>query len=117
MNADGHVDLLAITRDPNAENVFHCNRGYGSYILSELYMDYGGLPGKSFASGAWGVAAGDVNDDGLTDLLFGVVPVFVNTGAALRPPFWLVWRVYSGCCSNRGSCFACVFASRGCRSW
>jgi hypothetical protein len=73
LNADGYVDLLTITRDANTENIFHCNRGYGSYMLSELYMDYDGLPGKGFGSGAWGVAAGDVNDDGLTDLLFGGV--------------------------------------------
>ena len=40
-------------------------------MLSELYMDEDDLPGKAFATGAWGIAAGDVNDDGLTDLLFG----------------------------------------------
>lgn len=71
LNADGYVDLLTITRDAHAANVFHCNRGYGSYMLSELYMAYDGLPGRAFGLGAWGIAAGDVNDDGLTDLLFG----------------------------------------------
>ncbi len=71
LNADGTLDLLTLTREAGVENVFHCNRGYGSYMLSELYMDYDGLPGESFATGAWGVAAGDVNDDGLTDLVFG----------------------------------------------
>ena len=71
LNMDGHVDLLTISRRAEGEAVFHANRGYGSYMLSDLYMDYEGLPGKAFTTGAWSIAAGDVNDDGATDLLFG----------------------------------------------
>jgi len=71
LNMDGHVDLLTISRKADAENVFHANRGYGSYMLPDLYISYDGLPGKAFSTGAWSVAAGDINDDGATDLLFG----------------------------------------------
>ncbi len=71
LNVDGYLDLLTITRAADAENIFHANRGYGSFMLSELYMDYEGLPGEGFGKGAWSVAAGDLNDDGAPDLLLG----------------------------------------------
>lgn len=34
-------------------------------------MDCDGLPKSAFGTGAWGVAAGDVNEDGAVDLLLG----------------------------------------------
>ena len=71
LNMDGYVDLLTISRKADAENPFHANRGYGSYMMSELYMNYEGFPAEAFRTGAWGIATGDINNDGANDLVFG----------------------------------------------
>ena len=73
LNMDGRVDLFTVTRAADASNVYHANRGYGSYMLSELYADYDAFPGKGYPTGAWGAAAGDADGDGATDLLLGGV--------------------------------------------
>lgn len=73
LNVDGTVDLFTISNAPRGEHVFHCNRGYGQFMLSEQYVDYDAFPGEAFAVGAGGVAAGDVNGDGAPDLLLGGV--------------------------------------------
>ena len=71
LNADGYPDLYTISRDAGTKNSVHENRGYGSYMLSELYLDYDAFPGKSHETGAGGAAAGDVDGDGADDLLLG----------------------------------------------
>lgn len=73
LNVDGRVDLFTLSRAADVKNIFHANRGYGSFMLAELYADYDPFPGKAYTVGAWGVAAGDVNDDGAPDLLLGGV--------------------------------------------
>jgi hypothetical protein len=71
LNMNGHADLLTLTRSERTANIFHANRGYGSFMCSELYMDYDGLPEAAFSVGAWGAAAGDATGDGTNDLLLG----------------------------------------------
>jgi hypothetical protein len=72
LNMDGHVDLLTIARETGTRNVFHANRGYGSYMKAIAeYFDYDAFPGTWYTTGAWGAAAGDVSDDGATDLVVG----------------------------------------------
>jgi hypothetical protein len=72
LNMDGHADLLTIARTAGARNSFHTNRGYGSFMLPELYAEgYDPFPGTWYGTGAGGAAAGDVDDDGANDLLLG----------------------------------------------
>lgn len=68
LDMDGYADLYTLSRDPGGKNTYHCNRGYGSFMQSELY-DADFMPAKSFAAGAGGAAAGDVDGDGANDLL------------------------------------------------
>ena len=68
LNADGNVDLYAISRAAGTTNNLYDNRGYGSFMVAERYRaDV--IPGSAHRQGALGAAAGDANGDGANDLL------------------------------------------------
>jgi hypothetical protein len=68
LNADGTVDILAVTASAKTGNVFLMNRGYGSYMRREKErQDL--LPGAMSGVGALGGAAVDVDADGDTDVV------------------------------------------------
>lgn len=71
LNMDGHVDLYTLGRGERTPASFHANRGYGSFMRSELYLDYTAFPGDAHERGAGGAAAGDVTGNGANDLLIG----------------------------------------------
>jgi len=88
LDMDGYADLYTISRDVNQKNQFHTNRGYGSFMDAALYN--AAAFGAAHAKGAWGVAAGDADGDGMNDLLLGHVDgevTLVLSGAAdVRKP-------------------------------
>lgn len=71
-NIDGYVDFYTTSRAENGHNRFIINRGYGSFMhsLPHRYYDYM-FKGPANRLGGWGVAAGDVDDDGAADILLG----------------------------------------------
>lgn len=71
LNMDGNIDLFTINRQPKGRNIFHLNRGYGSYMVEDLYAQAPFLPATVYEAGQWGLAAGDADGDGATDLLVG----------------------------------------------
>ena len=71
LNMDGVVDLFTVTRRAGGRNIFHTNRGYGSYMIDDLYAQDEVMPSSVYEQGQWGVAAGDLDNDGATDLLLG----------------------------------------------
>jgi hypothetical protein len=89
LSANGHVDLFSLTRlESGSSNVFHLNRGYGSYMFPERYETV--FSGGSYTTGAGGGAAGDVTGDGANDLVLGGLDgrlvLSVNNSLALRTP-------------------------------
>lgn len=70
LDMDGYVDLLTFSHAPDGSLSYHTNRGYGSFMHAQLYKpDF--WPGRSYQTGAGGLAAGDVDGDGANDVLIG----------------------------------------------
>jgi hypothetical protein len=89
LNADGRVDSYAISRSPDQPNTLYINRGYGSYFVTTRYKA-GIFPGPAHLHGALGIAIGDVDGDGVNDILLGgangQLTLLVNDALGLRVP-------------------------------
>jgi hypothetical protein len=71
LNCDGTVDLYAASKLRGMSSFHVDNRGYGSFLLPEKYMNGKIFPPSVYNHPAWGLAAGDVNGDGAVDVLVG----------------------------------------------
>jgi len=89
LNADGRVDIYAISRKAGSPNGYYVNRGHGSFIASLRYKPKA-IPGPAHQQGALGVAIGDVNGDGANDILLGgtdgKLTLLFNDTLSLRQP-------------------------------
>jgi len=89
LNADGRVDIYAISRKKGSPNGYYVNRGHGSFIASLRYKSTA-IPGPAHQQGALGVAIGDVNGDGANDILLGgtdgKLSLLINDTLSLREP-------------------------------
>ncbi len=70
-NADGTLDFYIASQQDGAAGFFCTNRGYGSFMLEEKYAPGKVIPAEIYNAPARGLAVGDVNDDGASDLLIG----------------------------------------------
>jgi len=91
LNMDGHVDFYTTSAAPSGPNRYIINRGFGSFMLASVHKHYEHVfKGPALERGGWGVATGDVNDDGYPDLLFGNLHgelyLVLNDTAAQRKP-------------------------------
>lgn len=67
LDMDGYADLYAFPRNDRRSN-YHCYRGYGSFMKSELYRREF-MPGEAYLTGAGGVVAADIDGDKANDLI------------------------------------------------
>ena len=88
LNADGLVDLYVGSRKP-AQNALYLSRGYGSFTTAVSHKpDI--FVGESHERGAWSLAAGDADGNGVNDLLVGCADgsllLIPNDSLRLREP-------------------------------
>jgi hypothetical protein len=87
-NADGTVDVFAVTASLDQSNAFLMNRGYGSWMRVEKYRP-DVLPGVIGQVGAWGGAIADFDADGDEDLVLagadGALRLIRNGSLESRP--------------------------------
>ncbi len=89
LSLDGNVDLYTVVSDTAEENRFIINRGYGLFMHAEKNPYYASVfDGPAHDSGGWGVAAGDISNNGAPDLLIsnldGRLTILLNETLELR---------------------------------